>query len=254
MTLFVTRRGHRIHLDVDDGRAQAFMATNGDLNAGSHELWTRLVAASEWDLILDVGANYGEMLLDIPLPSSARVVAFEPNRALVPYLRQTIDEAGMSVAIVEKALSDAEGQVEFLVDTAWSGQSRLATIPGDEGPLERITVPTTTLDAYFAGAGERRACIKIDVEGAERLVLDGGADFLAQLDDVAMMLEVKHLDPEDVRDLAASWRMYMLDIRTNELVRVVPEVAAIVELRQAAWIFQQDAVMTRRSPQGRRPW
>lgn len=254
MALFVTRSGHRIHLDPEDGRAKAFMATAGDLNAGSHELWTRLVVSADWDLVVDVGANYGEMLLDVPRSSGARLVAFEPNVALIPYLRRTIDEAGMSVTIVEEALSDAEGEMGFLVDTAWSGQSRLASVPGEDGSLERITVPTTTLDLYFADATERRACLKIDVEGAERFVLNGGRDFLARLDDVAVMLEVKHLDPEDVRDLAAQWRMYMLDVRTNDLVRVVPDVAEIEEMRHAGWIFQQDAVMTRRAPEGGRPW
>src|SRR5690554_2397290 len=142
-------------------------------------LWRILVGSRPWETIIDVGANYGEMLLGVDLPDDARIVAFEPIESVRELLRRSISEAGLDVDLESFAVSDRVGQAEFTFDATWSGKSSLETSdPDDE--LVSQTVETTTLDEYFEGRELGATCVKIDVEGHEASVLRGMARLAAE--------------------------------------------------------------------------
>jgi hypothetical protein len=42
-------------------------------------MWRSLLAERPWTHVIDVGANYGEMLVGVELPRAATVIALEPN-------------------------------------------------------------------------------------------------------------------------------------------------------------------------------
>jgi FkbM family methyltransferase len=237
--------GRTIHVLGDDPRGDAVIASGGDFNPPSLAMWRLLVTSRPWDLVVDVGASYGEMLLGADLPPSAKIVAFEPDDAVRACLTASLEEAGMLVEVRGEAVSTVVGSVEFLVHP-WSGRSHLAGVGAPAAGLKSITVPSTTLDAALLASNARTACIKIDVEGAEDLVLDGGGMFFRRLDEVAILIEVLHRDPADLVEWAQGWRMYLYDLRGCGLIRVGRGGADdIRHLLQQPWIYRQDAVLRR---------
>jgi FkbM family methyltransferase len=126
------------------------------------------------DVFFDVGANVGLFSLAVAKGNKAiNVHAFEP----IP-LNATLFEASLylngidSVKINRTCVGNRQGEVEFslAVDSAYSS----IYDTGRKSESRKINVPITTLDDYFESNGLKRVdIIKIDVEGAERLVLDG---------------------------------------------------------------------------------
>lgn len=241
--------GRRIYVDAPDPRSEALRSAGGDLNPHSLQLWRDLLVSDRWDLVVDVGANYGEMLLGVDLPRLATVIAFEPNDVVASHLSRSLREASLAVEVRRQALSDQVGAASFVVDAAWSGKSRLmskdeAKDPHRSPPMRRV--PTTTLDEAIGLLGARRACIKIDVEGAEDSVLHGGQHVLSRLQDVAIQIEILHRTPEQIASWTDIWRVYLHDVRTRALIRVDgSRVEQIAELLDLPWIYRQDAVLRR---------
>ena len=154
--------------------------SGGNVNPPALEMWRRLVAAASWDLIVDVGANYGEMLFNVALPSGARVVALEPNPLVLACLVRTISESGVPVVPVVQAASNCCSIAPFLIDLRWSGSSSLR--PGATAfPTQEIQVSTTTVDELAASLSpvsidDASVLVKVDVEGNELAVLEGLTD------------------------------------------------------------------------------
>ncbi len=123
-------------------------------------------------VVYDVGAHYGYYtLLAAKLAGeSGSVVALEPSPRNLTVLRRHIALNHLrNVSVVELAVSDHEGEARFN-NTAGSGVGHLS----EQGPL---TVRLTTLD-LLAQRFPTPQVIKIDVEGAEELVLAGGMGML----------------------------------------------------------------------------
>ena len=79
----------------------------------------------------------------------------------------------------ECAVSDGEGTATLHVSNR-SGAHSLMT--EQEGSGEDITVPTRTLDRLLADEGvERPRAVKIDVEGADLLVLRGATERITRI-------------------------------------------------------------------------
>jgi FkbM family methyltransferase len=134
-------------------------------------------------VILDVGANIG--LMSVPLLASqpdVHVVSYEPSPNSLPFLEQTHARSPHAARweIVGKALADAEGEIGFHVAAPALGAFDGPANTSRGGPMRRITVPATTLDAEWERLGRPRfLAIKLDVEGGELRVLRGGERCLA---------------------------------------------------------------------------
>lgn len=244
----VNALGRRIYVADGDSRGDALVAAGGDFNPRSLELWRATLALRDWDVIVDVGANYGEMLLGIDVPSSAEVVVFEPSPLILPYLRRSLGEAGMRVDLRECAVGARSAQTqEFLLDNAWSGMSGLRDShrSGLSKDVTSVRVPVTTLsDGLKDLPAEVSVCIKVDVEGAELEVLEGAREFLAARPRWAIMLEILHMDYVEIRKLASEFRGGLLDRRRAQIVGV-PR-TTLEPLRNwvdASWTYRQDLVL-----------
>ncbi len=100
----------------------------------------------------------------------SRHFAFEPRPEAAAYLRRSFP----TVEVHELALCDRAGSAPFQVvedSPMWSGL-RLQTYPERNPRIEQITVRTDRLDNVIP-ADLRVDLMKIDVEGAESLVLRG---------------------------------------------------------------------------------
>ncbi len=123
------------------------------------------------DTVFDVGANLG--LHSLTFSKLARqVVAFEPNRALLPNLRRTISHLP-NVTLQEICLSENDGTVEFHVSEWDHMLGSLANWTGQ--PTKTLAVPARSIDSLIAqGEIPKPQVLKVDVEGAELLVFRGG--------------------------------------------------------------------------------
>src|SRR5207248_1713711 len=101
------------------------------------------------------------------------IVAFEPHPQSARELRTQITLNAIGNAkVVEAAMSDRAGTLEFL-DTGSAIGQKLAGLDNELANARKLSVPTMTLDeaAEKYGAPD---LIKLDVEGAENLVMEGG--------------------------------------------------------------------------------
>ena len=151
-----------------------------DLAVGE-TLW-RLV--DRGDLALDVGANLGHMtsIMALRAGPSGRVLCFEPHPEVYRRLednvalfrRQASHPALAAIEPSRSALGAAAGTAFLATEDYFDQQRGTARLTQARTP---IPVSVTTLDAELR---ERTAAVvKIDVEGGEMEVLEGGAEALA---------------------------------------------------------------------------
>jgi FkbM family methyltransferase len=135
------------------------------------------------DRFLDVGANFGLYTLGAAakVGGAGKVVAFEPTPASAELVRRNAALNGFSrrVEVHAVAVSDGDGTVEFSANgtSCQNAISAFKPFQGSNGRLETLVVPTVALDSHFDPAF--RTVAKIDVEGAELLVLRGAPKLLA---------------------------------------------------------------------------
>jgi FkbM family methyltransferase len=125
-----------------------------------------------------VGTNRGQVLRQaLRVAPRGRHIAFEP----IPALAAEVTRDFPQVDCRRKALGARQEVTQFCHFKAldgWSGLRRSPEISDELGRPEFITVQVSTLDAELAGVTP--ALIKIDVEGAELAVLEGGRAILAE--------------------------------------------------------------------------
>lgn len=144
---------------------------------GSYELDKRLAFEREIGkgaVVYDIGANVGyySILAAVLVGSGGTVVAFEPLPRNVHFLRRhvTLNHLGQ-VEVIEAAVSDQGGEAAFDL-----GASAAMGHIANEGEL---TVLMVSLDELLAeGELAPPDFIKVDVEGAEALVLSGAHQLL----------------------------------------------------------------------------
>jgi FkbM family methyltransferase len=149
-------------------------------NFERNDLLYLLSKTRDEDVFLDIGANIGLFsILMARNNSTIKVHAFEP----IP-LNACLFEASLHLNDIESVklnrccVGNSVGDVEFSLatDSAYSSLHDTGRSP----ELKKIKTSITTLDDYIEGNEiERIDIIKIDVEGAEMLVLEGGREFLS---------------------------------------------------------------------------
>jgi len=247
--IVVNALGRRIFVDTSDGRGRNLAAAGGDLNPNSLALWNTALGLRPWDVVADVGSNYGEMLVSAHVPTRSKIVAFEPNPHVLPFLKKTIAASGLSVDLREKAVgAKADAAVSFVADDEWSGTSTLGVRLGGDAAHHRLStfeVPLSSLDLEFADESvDTTYCIKVDVEGHEHEVLEGAERLLGRAPAWALMVEVLHMSPFAVSELARKFPLYLMDTRTGGLVRCPGGNASLTKnLLHSGWLYGQDALL-----------
>ncbi|MBT1159187.1 FkbM family methyltransferase [Aminobacter anthyllidis] len=236
--------GAWIHVDPLDRRGQHLIKSGGNFNPPTLAAWHLLLQERPWTHVIDVGANYGEMLVNGGLPSGASIVAVEPNPAIRPYLERTLRESGLSATVVDAALSDKSGEAALHVDPQWSGTVRLKP-----GHSKTLPVRTTTLDVllrdFDADPSTMRVLAKVDVEGHEAAVLRGALGMLPSLGDFAALVEILHVPPVDLVWLTGHFDISLLDMEPGGgLVTASPR--QLGEMLGSGRYHAQDAVLRRR--------
>ncbi len=123
---------------------------------------------------LDIGANIGAYALFVAAFAGprARILAVEPQPDVFDRLTYNIAQNPFgTVKAVACAVADKAGELTLFVDPRNRGESSLKIVGTNEGA--QIRVPAVTLLALAEGEGITRIDgIKLDVEGAEDLILE----------------------------------------------------------------------------------
>lgn len=132
---------------------------------------------------LDVGANGGvyTVVAARSVGPTGHVYAFEPGDREAKLLRENVLRNGLTnVTVIDSAVSNKKGIAQFAI----SRDGAMNSLARNRHPGQEIeswkTVNTTTLDSAVEEYGISNVdLIKVDVEGAEQLVLEGAQALLS---------------------------------------------------------------------------
>ena len=166
---------------------------------------------------IDIGAHVGNFTKELYYKfPKCNIVMVEANPSCESYLRLL----GKPYEIV--ALSNKEGHADLYVETinpVATGASLYKENTGwyAEGKYETITVPTKTLDSCNYFEGQPIDFIKLDVQGSELDILNGGEKIIKNTQFVlieASLIEYNQGAPlvEDIIDKMKEYGFYILDI------------------------------------------
>ena len=123
---------------------------------------------------IDVGANIGAYSLFVAARAGrgARILAVEPQPEIFARLAFNIAQNPFgTVKAVACALADKPGELTLFIDQTNRGESSVRIV--NSSASTAVKVPAMTLLALVEGEGyERIDAIKLDVEGAEDIILE----------------------------------------------------------------------------------
>ncbi|GEM_PF-7123132 len=147
--------------------------TETETEIGTRTGWT--------SVFLDIGAHAGRWSVRAARYYD-RVIAVEPMHDALTVLLQNIELNGCAgkVDVRAVAISDKEGMLDINSYAVDGWNSVLQRSDAEAELLGVCQVPCTTLDRLVAATGCIPSLIKIDVEGHEREVIEGGKNVLSK--------------------------------------------------------------------------
>jgi FkbM family methyltransferase len=140
---------------------------------------------------IDIGANIGLHTLAAAIAKNKpeqRFHAFEPEPKVFQVLRKNCELNHLDFVTVHcVALGQREENLTLYVSTT-TNQGNHSLFPRS-GNSEAIDCSVIALDQVFVNHWSAPIFIKLDVEGAEPLVVKGGLSWLCQLENLAIMCE-----------------------------------------------------------------
>lgn len=175
--------GHRFALAgkaEDDSVIGVIPRNHGHYEPHLMQLMRRRLAPDA--ISLDIGANVGPLTLVMSECSpDGHVHAFEPAGETFEYLVRNLDVNGAANVTAHRlAFYNSSSRLQLSYTAGFAGGSFLSSTAYSEGETETIT--TVRLDDWVQEHGLKRIdLVKLDVEGAELRVLEGGRRTLTRL-------------------------------------------------------------------------
>jgi len=189
----------------------------------------------EGSTALDIGAHIGyfTLILAKSVGESGKVFAFEPENKNFSMLKKNIEVNKFKNVILENiALSSSSGKVNLFLDKDNLGNMSFSpeNIP-DSSLNGKVEVESQTLDDYAKNISGKISFIKMDVQGAEGLVLRGGLELLKNHKPVILMefwpygLKNNGTDPLELLRMLNSlgYKFFVLDVKNQLLKEKRPE-------------------------------
>ena len=144
--------------------------------------------------VLDLGAHVGyySRFFSGLVGPQGRVYAFEASPENQAVLRRNLDSPRYgNVEVVPRAISDREGTMKLFVSP---GHSNHSLIPGFTPADDVLEISTVSVDEFAAQRGIRAIdFIKMDIEGAETMALNGMRETVRRSPQLALLAECNPL-------------------------------------------------------------
>lgn len=144
------------------------------------------------DRFLDAGANLGYYTIKIAniVGPTGRVVSFEPNPELYPFLEQNVSINGFSgrCEVHRLALGSGDGHARLVFDYSNMGGGTL--LHAQATPTDAVEVEVSVVAGDAVLSGQAFDLLKFDVEGAEPLAARGLAQTLAASAHAPIVVEI----------------------------------------------------------------
>jgi FkbM family methyltransferase len=178
---------------------------------------------SQGDTAFDIGANVGfyTLLASVQAGPKGAVVAFEPLPRNVELLERHLRLNALdNVTVMNAAVGNRMGTVRFAPHLHSNSMGQI----DENGSLE---VPLVSLDGLMeSGSIAVPSVVKIDVEGAEYDVLQGGAQLLARAQPVILLATHGAEVHSNCCDLLQSWGYQLSAVNDAESVAHTDEILA----------------------------
>jgi len=171
-----------------------YLSLNGHFEKGSEVVFQSLLSSDM--VVLDIGANLGIYTL-YALQAGCEVYSFEPTPATFDILKKNVKVNGFEnsnkLQLINKAVSDKNGTVDFYIKQGICGQNSL--FKGTD-TLDSIAVETIIADDYLKEL-DKVDIIKIDVEGAEYYAMLGLKNIITRSPEIKILIE---FSPENMKN------------------------------------------------------
>ena len=162
----------------------------GELERGTRILIQKFLKPG--DVYVDVGAHIGMHTLSAAraMEGRGKIIAFEPFGPTKRMLQKSLLMNGFSdiAEIHNAAVSNVAGLQKLHLGTT-NGHHSLFELNVPPDPVEEpVEVPVVRLDGVIS-AGQRIDLLKIDAEGAELDVIEGGASLITGNSHMALIVE-----------------------------------------------------------------
>lgn len=223
--------GHIMYLDKQDSLCLS-------INNIYEKFETDLVKQEikKGDVVIDIGANIGYYTLIFAklVGNTGKVFAFEPDPTNFQLLKKNIEANGYTNVILEqKALSNKEGKVTLALSKQNTAGHHI--ISEQQDSKNSIQVDAIIADNYFKNFEHKINFIKMDVEGAESIVLGGMTNMLRNNTELKMMVEynpdaIKNigLDPIQYLELLIKNGFSVMDIDSKNMKITNTDVQSLI--------------------------
>ena len=168
-------------------RDMSWWAAGANLEIETRRFLLSLLQSRSVNGFWDVGANIGFYSWLVRYQQAAsELVLFEPDTLNASLVRQTVAANNLKgVTLIEAAVSDREGLQHFVRDRVSGATGRLQEVDSADDAMtiqgsyakqnsEVVQVECRTLDGMVAAGFKVPDLMKVDVENAELLVVEGG--------------------------------------------------------------------------------
>lgn len=165
-------RGIRMYLDPKDSVITPTILSTGSWEADETAYFLRAVKPG--DTFVDAGANVGYYTIigSRLVGAKGKVYAFEPEPKNFALLEKNVRlDRLTNVVLEQKALSNRQGVIQLFIADQNKGDHRIYQPEGESRPS--VGVEAVRLDEYFKGRTEGIDVLKMDVQGAEGVILEG---------------------------------------------------------------------------------
>lgn len=180
---------------------------------------------------LDIGANIGFLsaVMGKAVGDKGKIYSLEPNHKLFPCLITLAESSNGVINPFQLAVSDKNGILEFYLEANHALSTCVESL--HSATAQKILVKTISIDDFCSQQQIFPDFIKIDVEGAEPLVLKGMQKLFESGHRPIILCELKpwtydvfNTSPEDVLNLVLQYgyKTYVLN-STADLVKISTE-------------------------------
>lgn len=189
------RRGYLKGFKIRLSKNSLWSPIVGRWEPESQKLFTQIIKPG--NVVYDLGANNGlhSLLFANLVGSNGRVFSFEPLKSNCDEIKENLSLNNIrNVEIVNAAVGDSNGETTFYLGQH-DKQGSVVGIGLQTGKEEKVKI--ITLDSFIAQGNPAPDFIKIDIEGAESLALQG---LSGKINEVRPILYVElHTPEQDIK-------------------------------------------------------